>query len=72
MRNRFLDLLASDSPIVADGGMGTMLMAAGLLFGDPPEQWNALPEKQGHVRAIHRGYLDAGLAEIVASGWTAR
>jgi 5-methyltetrahydrofolate--homocysteine methyltransferase len=64
MHNRFLELLASDGPIIADGGMGTMLMAAGLLFGDPPEQWNVLPEKQGHVRAIHRGYLDAG-AQII-------
>jgi len=65
MSNRFLDLLASrEGPIIADGGMGTMLMAAGLLFGDPPEQWNVLPEKQAHVRAIHRGYLDAG-AQII-------
>src|SRR5262245_11996275 len=65
MPNRFLDLLASqEGPIIADGGMGTMLMAAGLLFGDPPEQWNVLPEKQSYVRAIHRGYLDAG-AQII-------
>jgi methionine synthase I (cobalamin-dependent) len=65
MSNRFLDLLANhDGPIVADGGMGTMLMAVGLLFGDPPEQWNVLPEKKAHVRAIHRGYLDAG-AQII-------
>ena len=65
MSNRFLDLLARrDGPIVADGGMGTMLMSAGLLFGDPPEQWNVLPDKIPHVRAIHRGYLDAG-AQIV-------
>ena len=65
MSNRFLDLLAGHGgPIVADGGMGTMLMAVGLLFGDPPEQWNVLPEKQAHIRAIHRGYLDAG-AQII-------
>jgi 5-methyltetrahydrofolate--homocysteine methyltransferase len=65
MSNRFLDLLANcEGPIVADGGMGTMLMAAGLLFGDPPEQWNVLPDKQGHVRAVHRGYLEAG-AQII-------
>src|SRR5215213_7830583 len=65
MSNRFLDLLANnDGPIIADGGMGTMLMAVGLLFGDPPEQWNVLPEKQTHIRAIHRGYLDAG-AQII-------
>ncbi|HEU5103962.1 MAG TPA: homocysteine S-methyltransferase family protein [Roseiflexaceae bacterium] len=65
MSNRFLDLIANrQGPIVADGGMGTMLMAAGLLFGDPPEQWNVLPDKQAHVRAVHRGYLDAG-AQII-------
>jgi 5-methyltetrahydrofolate--homocysteine methyltransferase len=65
MSNRFLALLANnDGPIIADGGMGTMLMAVGLLFGDPPEQWNVLPEKQTHIRAIHRGYLDAG-AQII-------
>jgi 5-methyltetrahydrofolate--homocysteine methyltransferase len=65
MPNRFMELLDSrQGPIIADGGMGTMLMAAGLLFGDPPEQWNVLPNKQGHVRAVHRGYLDAG-AQII-------
>jgi 5-methyltetrahydrofolate--homocysteine methyltransferase len=70
MANRFLDLLARrDAPIMADGGMGTMLMAAGLLFGDPPEQWNVLPEKQGHVRAIHRGYLDAGAQIILTNSF---
>src|SRR6266542_2229672 len=70
MPNRFLDLLAShDGPIVADGGMGTMLMAVGLLFGDPPEQWNVLPEKQAHVRAIHRGYLDAGAQIILTNSF---
>ena len=38
--------------------MGTMLFAAGLQFGDPPETWNL-----GHpdvVRRIQRGYLEAG------------
>src|SRR5215470_11846516 len=70
MSNRFLDLLAnSDGPILADGGMGTMLMAAGLLFGDPPEQWNVLPEKQGHIRAVHRGYLDAGAQIILTNSF---
>src|SRR5512144_2271891 len=60
MSNRFLDLLANnDGPI----------MAAGLLFGDPPEQWNVMPEKQGHVRAIHRGYLDAGAQIILTNSF---
>jgi 5-methyltetrahydrofolate--homocysteine methyltransferase len=64
--NRFLRLVedAKDRPVIADGGMGTMLMEAGLLFGDPPEQWNVLPERQAAVRAIHGGYRAAG-AEIL-------
>src|SRR3954468_5835458 len=70
MSNRFLDLLATNhGPIIADGGMGTMLMAVGLLFGDPPEQWNVLPEKQAHIRAIHRGYLDAGAQIILTNSF---
>jgi 5-methyltetrahydrofolate--homocysteine methyltransferase len=67
--NRFLDLLERGGPIVADGGMGTMLMAAGLMFGDPPEQWNTLEEKAPHVRAIHRGYLDAGAQIILTNSF---
>ena len=59
---RWRELLAEGGPILADGAMGTMLFAAGLQFGDPPETWNvAHPEV---VRRIHRGYLDAG-ARIV-------
>jgi 5-methyltetrahydrofolate--homocysteine methyltransferase len=55
---RFRALLDEGGPILADGAMGTMLFAAGLQFGDPPELWNlAHPDV---VRRIHRGYLDAG------------
>ena len=55
---RFRALLREGGPILADGAMGTMLFAAGLQFGDPPELWNlAHPDV---VRRIHRGYLDAG------------
>lgn len=62
--NRFLHLLEQPGPVIADGAMGTMLMAAGLQFGDPPEQWNVLADRAASVRAVHRGYLDAG-AQIV-------
>ncbi len=55
---RWRELLASERTIVADGAMGTMLFANGLLFGDPPEVWNL--SKPDVVRGIHRGYLDAG------------
>jgi len=55
---RWRALLAEGGPIVADGAMGTMLFAAGLQFGDPPEVWNlSQPEV---VRRIQRGYLEAG------------
>lgn len=43
---------------MADGAMGTMLFAAGLQFGDPPEAWNI--SHPDVVRRIHRAYLDAG------------
>ena len=57
-RARWDALLAAGGPVLADGAMGTMLFAAGLQFGDPPEVWNlSHPEV---VRRIHRGYLEAG------------
>lgn len=52
------ELLRSGDPIVADGAMGTMLMANGLEFGDPPELWNV--EHPEIIRRVQRGYLDAG------------
>ncbi|HET9519601.1 MAG TPA: betaine--homocysteine S-methyltransferase [Candidatus Limnocylindrales bacterium] len=55
---RWRALLAEGTPILADGAMGTMLFAAGLQFGDPPEAWNvSRPEV---IRRVHRGYLEAG------------
>jgi 5-methyltetrahydrofolate--homocysteine methyltransferase len=55
---RWRDLLASHPVVLADGAMGTMLFAAGLQFGDPPEAWNL--SHPDVVRRIHRAYLDAG------------
>jgi methionine synthase I (cobalamin-dependent) len=56
--DRFRGVLGSGEPVLADGAMGTMLFASGLASGEPPETWNlAHPDV---VRAIHRGYLDAG------------
>jgi len=48
-----------ESPyLIVDGAMGTMLFAAGLEHGDPPELWNVdYPER---VAEVHRGYLEAG------------
>src|SRR5687768_2573731 len=56
------DLLDTGAPIVADGAMGTMLMANGLEFGDPPELWNL--EHPELIRRVQRGYLAAG-AQVV-------
>lgn len=57
-RARWEALLAGGGPVLADGAMGTMLFAAGLQFGDPPEVWNL--SHPDVVRRIHRGYLEAG------------
>jgi 5-methyltetrahydrofolate--homocysteine methyltransferase len=56
--DRFWAVVAGGGPVLADGAMGTMLFAAGLASGDPPEVWSlAHPDV---VRGVHRGYLDAG------------
>ena len=52
------ELLATGRPVVADGAMGTMLMANGLEFGDPPELWNL--EHPEIIRRVQRGYAEAG------------
>ncbi|MFA6075827.1 MAG: homocysteine S-methyltransferase family protein [Negativicutes bacterium] len=47
---------------IIDGGLGTMLHAAGLTPGECPELWNiAKPEI---ITAVHRAYIDAG-ADII-------
>jgi 5-methyltetrahydrofolate--homocysteine methyltransferase len=58
MMTKLDQLLATDSPIVLDGAMGTMLMAAGLTSGAPPEEWNVTHADR--IRAVHRQYIEAG------------
>lgn len=63
--NKWQRLIEQKRPILADGAMGTMLLAAGLEFGDPPESWNErYPER---IRAVHRGYLAAGAQLILTN-----
>jgi 5-methyltetrahydrofolate--homocysteine methyltransferase len=62
---RFRELLDHGAPVIADGAMGTMLFAAGLQFGDPPEVWNLTQPEV--VRRIQRGYLDAGSQIIMTN-----
>jgi 5-methyltetrahydrofolate--homocysteine methyltransferase len=59
------ELLEAGGPILADGAMGTMLMANGLEFGDPPEVWNV--EHPDVIRRIQRGYLEAGAQVILTN-----
>ena len=62
MKTSLQELLMTDGPIIADGGMGTMLFSAGLPRGDAPELWNV--ERPDVVRRIHAGYIAAG-AQII-------
>ena len=50
--------------LLFDGGMGTMLIAAGLAPGACPEEWNR--DRPKVVRDIHAAYLDAG-AEVITT-----
>ncbi len=66
-RARWQALVGSRVPVLADGAMGTMLFAAGLQFGDPPEMWNLALPQGSIVRQIHRAYLDAGSRIILTN-----
>jgi methionine synthase I (cobalamin-dependent) len=59
--------LESGKTILLDGAMGTMLIEAGLEPGDPPELWNM--EHPDKIRAIHRGYIDAGSQVILTNSF---
>ncbi|MEM7034332.1 MAG: betaine--homocysteine S-methyltransferase [Chloroflexota bacterium] len=60
-------LLEKNEYLVADGATGTVLMAAGLQHGDPPEEWNAIhPDR---VRNMHQGYIDAGSNIILTNSF---
>lgn len=59
------ELLARPGLILADGGMGTMLMELGLQFGASPELWNV--EHPDRVRRVHGGYLQAGSRVILTN-----
>jgi len=60
---KFLDRLA-EGPVLFDGAMGSLLLAAGLKSGTAPEVWNA--ERPGVIAGIHRDYLAAG-AEVITT-----
>ncbi len=60
-------LLNEQEVVLLDGAMGTMLMAAGLEQGAPPEEWNLLhPEK---ICGVHRSYIQAGARIILTNSF---
>ncbi len=58
----FLQRVNSGKAMVADGAMGTMLIAHGLVSGECPESWNL--DKESAIADIAQSYQKAG-AEIV-------
>ena len=61
----FRDALRSGKYIFFDGGMGTMLQAAGLETGTLPEEWNLTHPEE--ILKIHRAYVEAGSDVISAN-----
>jgi 5-methyltetrahydrofolate--homocysteine methyltransferase len=60
-------LLDTHETVVLDGAMGTMLFAAGLPAGAPPEEWNV--SHPNHIRAIHRHYVNSGSQIILTNSF---
>lgn len=56
--NRLLQLLGEDTPVLFDGGMGTLLQERGLEGGGAGELWNV--EHPDVIRKIHTEYAEAG------------
>ncbi len=65
--NIFKHLLKTEPYLMADGAVGTNMMALGLTQGDPPESWNTLhPER---VSRIHREFIEAGSRVILTNSF---
>jgi 5-methyltetrahydrofolate--homocysteine methyltransferase len=56
--NRLQQLLGEDTPVLLDGGMGTLLQERGLEGGGAGELWNV--EHPDVIRKIHTEYAEAG------------
>lgn len=54
----FGERLASATPLLLDGGMGSALIASGFASGTAPEQWNL--DRPESVVAVHRSFVEAG------------
>ncbi|UCF62297.1 MAG: homocysteine S-methyltransferase family protein [Anaerolineaceae bacterium] len=67
MNTTFQELIETGEVILADGGMGTLLLALGLGRGVAPEMWNI--EQPEQVRKIHRDYIAAGAQIILTNSF---
>jgi len=64
MLTTFLKQLSA-GPILFDGGMGSLLLAAGLESGAAPEVWNV--DRPEVIKQIHHDYLAAGARVITTN-----
>jgi 5-methyltetrahydrofolate--homocysteine methyltransferase len=64
-RKGLLRRLEDGEILIADGAMGTLLMARGLAPGTPPEIWNA--EHPQRIADVHRAYIGAGSRIILTN-----
>ena len=62
MTDILASLLNERGYLIADGAMGTNMMACGLPAGRPPDFWNI--DGQEHVSWLHRSFIDVG-ADII-------
>jgi 5-methyltetrahydrofolate--homocysteine methyltransferase len=67
MKTTLSELLSSGKPIIADGAMGSRLMAAGLPVGHASELWNV--ENPAAVREVHRSYIEAGSQIVLTNSF---
>ncbi len=63
-QSRFASLLSLPRPLLLDGGMGTMLQAAGMPAGMSPERFCL--ERRDILLDVHRAYVRAG-ADVVTT-----
>jgi 5-methyltetrahydrofolate--homocysteine methyltransferase len=56
--NRLAELLGGRTPVLLDGGMGTLLQDLGLAGGGAGELWNV--ERPDAIREVHEAYAEAG------------
>ena len=62
MEREAFGALLKEGPLLLDGGMGSLLIAAGLEDGRAPEHW--VLEHPERVEAAHRAYVEAGSRAI--------